>query len=180
MVSRFVHQKGVDLAIHAATRIAAGGGQFVLLGEGDRALERAALDAAAANPDYVGVAIAFDETLSRRIVAASDFYLMPSRFEPCGLNQMYAQRYGSLPIAHATGGLVDTISDDETGFLFPMARTDALDTAVLRAFQTYLQREKFLAMREAAMARDFSWNTSAAAYEALYRRVTHAVPRTAA
>jgi starch synthase len=170
MVSRFVHQKGVDLAIHAAERIAAGGGQFVLLGEGDRTLEESAMAAAERNPDLVGVEIAFDEGLSRRVTAASDFYLMPSRFEPCGLNQMYAQRYGSLPIANATGGLADTIRDGETGFLFHGARLAALDAAVLRAFRVYLQPERYGAMRDTAMARDFSWGSSATAYESIYRR----------
>jgi starch synthase len=174
MVSRFVHQKGVDLALHASATIVAAGGQFVLLGEGDRDLEDAALAAAARHPGSVGVAIAFDETLARRITAASDFYLMPSRFEPCGLNQMYAQRYGSLPVASATGGLVDTIEDGKTGFLFEGPRPETLDLALVRALRVFLEPDACRRMRRAAMAKDFSWDRSAQAYIELYTRLAPA------
>jgi starch synthase len=171
MVSRFAHQKGVDLALHAAATVVAAGGQFVLVGEGERALEDAALRAAAEHKGSIGVAIAFDETLARRITAASDFYVMPSRFEPCGLNQMYAQRYGSLPIATATGGLWDTIEDGVTGFLFEGPRPETLDLALVRALRVFVAPEECRRMRRAAMARDFSWQESAKSYHALYRRL---------
>ncbi|MDQ4136634.1 MAG: glycogen synthase GlgA, partial [Pseudomonadota bacterium] len=111
VVSRLVHQKGVDLAIAAAESIVAQGGQVVVTGRGEARFEKALEDLAARHPGNVGVRIGFDETEARRMYAGSDFLLMPSRFEPCGLSQMYAQRFGSLPIAHRTGGLADTIED---------------------------------------------------------------------
>jgi starch synthase len=112
--------------------------------------------------DDIGVLIGFNEPMARRIVAASDFTLMPSRFEPCGLTQMQAQRYGALPIAHATGGLADTIADGTTGFLFSTHSSDGLMEACHRAFDAYQD------MRRAAMARCFGWSAAAAEYEALY------------
>jgi starch synthase len=171
MVSRFAHQKGVDLALDGAASIAAAGAQVVLVGEGEPHLEEAAKAAAALNPGSIGVAIAFDEMLAHRLTAASDFYLMPSRFEPCGLNQMYAQRYGSLPIANATGGLVDTIEDGKTGFLYEGSEPAALDRAIARALRVYLDSKAKRKMRAAAMAKDFSWEKAAHAYDALYRRL---------
>jgi starch synthase len=104
-------------------------------------------------------------------VAASDFCLMPSRFEPCGLTQMQAQRYGSLPIAHATGGLNDTIDDGETGFLFSDLTGEGLFSACRRAFDAFDDAELLGEMRQAAMARSFHWSGAAAEYEALYRRL---------
>ena len=171
MVSRLVHQKGVDLALAAVETIAAGGGQFFLLGEGEPALEKLATDTVTRFPGSAAANIAFDETLSRRTIAASDFYLMPSRFEPCGLNQMYAERYGSLPIAHATGGLVDSIRDGETGFLFSGATPDALRDAIIRALNVYIRPGQLTGMRRAAMALDFGWGPAAAKYEDLYTRL---------
>jgi starch synthase len=171
MVSRLVHQKGVDLALAAVETITAGGGQFFLLGEGEPALEKLAADTVAQFPGSAAVQIAFDETLSRRTIAGSDFYLMPSRFEPCGLNQMYAERYGSLPIAHATGGLVDSIRDGETGFLFSGATPDTLRHAIIRALKVYIRPGHLTGMRRAAMALDFSWGPAAARYEDLYNRL---------
>jgi starch synthase len=169
MVSRLVHQKGVDLALSGVETIVAGGGQFFLLGEGKPELESLAKETVAAFPGSAAAMIAFDETLSRRAIAASDFYLMPSRFEPCGLNQMYAEGYGSLPIAHATGGLVDSITDGETGFLFAGASPGDLREAIQRALTVYIRPGRFAAMRKAAMARDFGWGPAAAKYEELYR-----------
>ena len=101
--------------------------------------------------------------------AASDFLLMPSRFEPCGLSQMYAQRFGSLPIAHRTGGLADTIEDGRTGFLFGTPTAGPLKTAVRRALRTFGSGHNFLEMRRAAMARTFDWRDSAERYASLYR-----------
>ena len=94
------------------------GGQIAILGTGDPGVERMLLDLARRHRGAVGLVAGFSDTMAHRLVAASDFFLMPSRFEPCGLTQMQAQRYGALPIAHATGGLADTIEDGETGFLF--------------------------------------------------------------
>jgi starch synthase len=169
MVSRLVHQKGVDLALEAVETIVAGGGQFFLLGEGEPGLEELARDTAAQFAGSAAVMIAFDETLSRRVIAASDFYLMPSRFEPCGLNQMYAERYGSLPIAHATGGLVDSIRDGETGFLCTDPTPVAVRAAIIRALKVYIRPGELTAMSKAAMAQDFGWGPAAAQYEQLYK-----------
>ena len=169
MVSRLVHQKGVDLALDCVETIVAHGGQFFLLGEGDPGLESLARHRVAGFPGSAAVMIAFDEKLSRRAIAASDFYLMPSRFEPSGLNQMYAERYGSLPIAHATGGLVDSINDGETGFLFAPATPDGLRDAIMRALMVYVRPGHLAAMRQSAMARDSGWGPAASRYEELYR-----------
>ena len=112
--------------------------------------------------------IGFNETMARRIIAGSDFFLMPSRFEPCGLTQMQSQRYGTLPIAHAVGGLADTIEDDATGFLFSELTVDAMIAACRRGFEAFADRERLDVMRQAAMARRFSWSASAMEYAALY------------
>jgi starch synthase len=104
--------------------------------------------------------------------AGSDFLLMPSRFEPCGLSQMYAQRYGSLPIAHRTGGLADTIEDGVTGFLFREPSVGGLLDAVRRGLDTFSSTTKLAAMRRAAMARSFGWNQSALGYKEVYGRLT--------
>jgi starch synthase len=120
--------------------------------------------------DDVAILVGFNEPMARRIIAGSDFFLMPSRFEPCGLTQMQAQRYGTLPIAHAVGGLVDTIEDGVTGLLFSDLTTDGLAAACDRAFDLFTDPGKLDTMRRAAMGRSFSWSASAAAYAAIYRR----------
>ena len=116
LVARLVHQKGVDLVLSAADEIIRDGGQIVVTGSGEPAIEDALVAAHRRRPDAIGVIIGFNDGQARRIFAGSDFTLMPSRFEPCGLSQMYAQRFGSLPIGHQTGGLAETIADGETGF----------------------------------------------------------------
>ncbi|HYI89550.1 MAG TPA: glycosyltransferase, partial [Beijerinckiaceae bacterium] len=117
-----------------------------------------------------GVKIGFEEGTARRMYAGSDFLLMPSRFEPCGLSQMYAQRFGSLPIAHKTGGLADTIEDGVTGFLFKDASLGAFLSAIYRAVDAYGSRRQLTAMRQAAMARTFAWQRSARRYKRVYER----------
>ena len=116
LVARLVHQKGIDLVLSAADEIIEAGGQIVVTGSGEPEIEQALVDAHRRRPDAIGVIIGFNDAQARRIFAGSDFTLMPSRFEPCGLSQMYAQRFGSLPIGHQTGGLAETITDGETGF----------------------------------------------------------------
>ena len=118
--------------------------------------------------------IGFNDAQARRIFAGSDFTLMPSRFEPCGLSQMYAQRFGSLPIGHQTGGLAETITDGETGFLFSKPSIDSFLGGVRRAFSTFVSTDRLDAMRRSAMARSFSWDLSAACYSALYRKTISA------
>jgi starch synthase len=167
LVARLVHQKGIDLVLAAADEIIESGGQIVVTGSGEPAIERALLEAHYRRPDAIGVAIGFNDAQARRIFAGSDFTLMPSRFEPCGLSQMYAQRFGSLPIGHQTGGLAETITDGETGFLFAQPSAESFLGGVRRAFSAFMSTERLNAMRLSAMARSFSWDLSAACYNAL-------------
>jgi len=168
IVSRLVHQKGVDLAIQAAESIIEQGGQLVVTGRGERRFEKAMVALEKANPGSVGVRIGFDQEEARRMFAGSDFLLMPSRFEPCGLSQMYAQRFGSLPIAHKTGGLADTIEDGLTGFLFSDLSLPSFVDAIKRAMDAYASRRKLNKMRREAMSRSFGWQRSAAGYDHVY------------
>jgi starch synthase len=174
LVARLVHQKGIDLVLSAADEIIEAGGQIVVTGSGEPAIEQALVEAHRRRPDAIAVNIGFNDAQARRIFAASDFTLMPSRFEPCGLSQMYAQRFGSLPIGHQTGGLAETITDGETGFLFSQPSIESFLGGVRRAFSTYMATEQLDAMRRSAMARTFSWDLSAALYSALYRRTASA------
>ena len=176
IVSRLVHQKGLDLVAETANNIVDQGGQIAILGLGDPEIEHMLSRASRRHRDDIGVLIGFNEPMARRIVAGSDFTLMPSRFEPCGLTQMQAQRYGALPIAHATGGLADTIDDGSTGFLFSELSPDGLMSACTRAFDAFADDEQLSAMRRTAMARSFGWAGAAAEYEALYCRLTGRPP----
>ena len=169
IVSRLVHQKGVDLAIEAAEHIVAAGGQLVVTGRGEARFEHAIQGLAGRHPEAVGARIGFDEAEARKMFAGSDFLLMPSRFEPCGLSQMYAQKFGSLPIAHRTGGLADTIDDGHTGFLFGDLTVRSFAHAIGRALDAYRSKPRLRDMRRSAMARSFSWSQSAAQYATLYR-----------
>jgi starch synthase len=171
IVSRLVHQKGLDLVAEAANDIVGNGGQIAILGLGDPEIEHMLSRTSRRHRDDIGVLIGFNEPMARRIVAGSDFTLMPSRFEPCGLTQMQAQRYGALPIAHATGGLADTIDDGTTGFLFSTLTAAGLMEACHRAFGAYQDDAQLGEMRRAAMARSFGWSAAAEEYEALYRRL---------
>lgn len=168
VVSRLVEQKGVDLTITAAEDIIAQGGQLVVTGRGEGRLEAALQSLADRHPEAVGVRIGYEEGQARRVYAGSDFLLMPSRFEPCGLSQMCAQRFGSLPIAHETGGLADTIEDGITGFLFQDFSLGGLLTATKRAFAAFRSRGRLEAMRRAAMTRPVGWTEAAVAYRGLY------------
>src|SRR5262249_50346352 len=134
LVARLVHQKGIDLVLSAADEIIESGGQIIVTGSGEPRFEEALVSAHRPRPRSNGVVIGFNEAQARRIFAGSDFTLMPSRFEPCGLSQMYAQRFGSLPIGHQTGGLAETITDGETGFLFSRPSIESFLGGVRRAF----------------------------------------------
>jgi starch synthase len=171
IVARLVHQKGLELVSEAASGIVESGGQIAILGLGDPEIEHVLSRTARRHRDDVAVLVGFNEPMARRIIAGSDFFLMPSRFEPCGLTQMQAQRYGSLPIAHAVGGLVDTIEDDATGFLFSELSVDGVVAACRRGFEAFADQDRLDQMRQAAMARCFSWSASAAAYSMLYTGV---------
>jgi starch synthase len=168
-VSRLVHQKGADLVLHAGERIAELGGQLVVMGRGEGPMEAAFAELGQRRRDAVGARIGFDAEEARAVFAGSDFVLMPSRFEPCGLSQMYAQRYGAIPIARRTGGLGETILDGRTGFLFEQPDVADIDEAIHRAFEVYGSSKRLSEMRRAAMALKFDWDDSARRYGALYR-----------
>lgn len=168
VISRLVHQKGLDLIEESADDIVAKGGQVVVIGEGDPAIEKSMRSLASKYPEHVAVRIGFDETLSRRAYAGADFLLMPSRFEPCGLSQQYAQRFGTLPIAHKTGGLTDTIKDGVTGFLFGQFSSEGFIEAVGRAFGAYGSRKNLVTMKRAAMERRNCWRSAAGRYRDVY------------
>ena len=174
LVARLVHQKGIDLVLSAADEIVEAGGQIIVTGSGEPALEQALVEAHRRRPDAIAVNIGFNDAQARRIFAASDFTLMPSRFEPCGLSQMYAQRFGSLPIGRQTGGLAETITDGETGFLFSQPSIESFLGGVRRAFSAFVSTEQLDAMRRSAMSRSFSWDLSATLYSALYRKAMSA------
>jgi starch synthase len=168
VVSRLVHQKGIDLTIQATESILRQGGQLVITGRGDAHFEASLREMASHYSGNVGVKIGFDESDAQKMFAGGDFLLMPSRFEPCGLSQMYAQRCGMLPVAVETGGLADTIDDDVTGFLFQEASLADLLGGIYRAIDTYRSPSKLNAMRKAAMKQQFGWKGSASRYQAIY------------
>jgi starch synthase len=175
MVGRLTQQKGIDLVLGAAEALASGG-QLAILGSGQREYENALRLLALRYPGRIAVQVGFDEALAHLIEAGADMFLMPSRFEPCGLNQMYSQRYGTPPIARATGGLADTIADGSTGFLFAQPREEALVEAVKRALAAYGNPAAWREMQRAAMARDFSWDAAARRYADLYLRLATLEP----
>ena len=169
VVARLVHQKGIDLVLSVADSIVSAGGQIVVMGTGERQLEIATQTLARRHAKHVAVKIGFDEAESRRILAGSDFMLTPSRFEPCGLSQMCAQRVGTLPIGHKTGGLAETIDDGQTGFLFAEPSVNGLFGALCRGFSTFSSKRRLYQMRSQAMSRKFDWDRSAIKYQQLYR-----------
>jgi starch synthase len=176
-VGRLTHQKGVDLIAAAASELAALPAQLAVLGTGERNLEGALAAVAARHPGRVALVLGFDEPLAHQIEAGADVFLMPSRFEPCGLNQMYSQRYGTPPVARATGGLVDTVADGESGFLFERAEPGALAAAVRRAIAAWREPARWRELQRAGMARDFSWRAAARRYARLYSRLARARTR---
>ena len=172
LVSRLTHQKGIDVLAQAAHSITAMPAQIVALGTGDREMVGMLQAVRSRHPNDISVTIGFDEGLAHLIEGGCDAFLMPSRFEPCGMNQMYSQRYGTLPIANATGGLVDTIDDDETGFLIDDVTPPALMSGIQRAAKTFRDPAAWRKMQRAAMSRDFSWTVSAREYLSIYERIT--------
>ena len=175
VVSRLSEQKGLDLALAALPALLAEGAQVALLGSGEPVLEQAFTAAAASHPGQVAVRIGYDETLAHRIIAGADIILVPSRFEPCGLTQLYGMRYGTLPLVRRVGGLADTV-DEATGFVFDGADADSLVTAARRALLTLREPARWRAMQREAMARDHGWDAAAARYMALYRSMLPAAP----
>ncbi len=176
-VTRLAEQKGVDLQLAALQEMLAGEMQFVLLGSGQREYERGYRRLAERYPSKCAVQIGFDTGLSHRLEAGCDFYLMPSRFEPCGLNQMYSLRYGTIPIVRLTGGLDDSVTDisedadKADGIKFAECTARALSKAIRKALALYADKPLLRHYQGNGMARDFSWETTAAAYAALYQRI---------
>jgi starch synthase len=178
LVSRLVDQKGFDLLAAAADEMLALDATFVLLGTGERRYEDLWRGLAARHPGRVGVRIGFDEGLAHLIEGGADMFLMPSRFEPCGLNQMYSLRYGTVPIVRDTGGLHDTVRDfdpatgDGTGFSFVEYSPRALLDALRRALRLFADRTAWRRLQAAGMRQDRSWTRSAREYQAVYERAT--------
>jgi starch synthase len=180
VVSRLTEQKGLDLMLQALPTLLAEGGQLVLLGSGDRPLEEGFARMAAERPAAVAVRFGYDEELAHRIVAGADVVPVPSRFEPCGLTQLYALRYGSLPLVRRVGGLADTVVDADpaaiadgsaTGFVFEAPTAEALVAAARRAFAAFRDPDLSARLRHRAMTRDFGWPAAAAQYIDLYRQL---------
>jgi starch synthase len=175
VVSRLWEQKGLDLAVAVLPKFLREGKiQFVLLGSGDAWLENEYRRLAADFPDLCAVRIGYDNGLSHRIEAGADFFLMPSRFEPCGLNQMYSMAYGTLPIVRATGGLADTVTGWDgkklgTGIVFEHADGGGIEWALDRARELYRQPSAYKALQKNAMLAEFSWARSAEAHLDCYR-----------
>ncbi|MFT3665674.1 glycogen synthase GlgA [Piscinibacter sp.] len=181
VVSRLTAQKGLDLVLAALPALLELGAQLVVQGSGDPMLEAAFSQAAHAHPGRVALRIGYDEALAHRVIAGADAILVPSRFEPCGLTQLYGLRYGTLPVVRRVGGLADTVVDaDEaalregraTGFTFDEASPAALEAALARAVRAHAQPALWRKLMTTAMAQDFSWDGAAGGYLALYRRLS--------
>jgi starch synthase len=179
-VTRLTTQKGLDLLLDIADAVLALPAQIVIVATGDKELEQRVLALTAARPGQLASFIGFDETLAHLVEAGADAFVMPSRFEPCGLNQMYSQRYGTPPIVHATGGLVDSVVDctsktladgTATGFKFFAPSAEALMDAIARCVAAYRDPAAWRELQRNGMARDFSWNAAARAYAKVYSRL---------
>jgi len=170
IVSRFVYQKGFDLLAEIAGRLLAEDVALAVLGSGEAWLEATFRGLADTYPDRVAAQIGYDNGLAHRIQAGADMMLMPSRYEPCGLNQIYSLRYGTVPVVRATGGLDDTV-DEETGFKFREFSAAALEIAIGTALEAWPDREGWVERMRRGMAKDFSWDASAVEYQKLYRRI---------
>lgn len=173
VISRLAEQKGLDLVLEAIPSIVKHNAKLVLLGSGDSFLESRFKEAAKRYPDHVAVSIGYDEALSHKVVAGADSLLVPSRFEPCGLTQIMALRYGTLPLVRATGGLSDTVTqiDDNTGdgFRFGEATVSALIGTIDYTCRVFQNKSQWQASMKRAMEKDFSWKISAQRYLDLYR-----------
>jgi len=176
MISRMVHQKGFDLIEQIKDELPALDATWVVLGTGDPRYQELWTELARQHPDRIGARIGFDEALAHLIEAGADLFLMPSRFEPCGLNQMYSLRYGTVPVVHGVGGLADTVRDyapkdaRSTGFVFKDYTPAALLVALQRALSVFADRRRWEALQLAGMRQDNSWHRSAREYVRIYGR----------
>jgi len=176
VVSRLTGQKGLDLLATISDQLLELPAQLVVLGSGETTLEAAFKRLAAAHPEHCAVRIGFDEKLAHRIEAGVDCFVMPSRFEPCGLNQMYSQRYGTPPIVRKTGGLADTVVDaanrqEGSGFVFEQTDSAGLLATVKRAAALYQNPRRWKKLQLNGMRRDFSWRAPAASYIQIYKEL---------
>lgn len=171
MVTRMDVQKGVDIALKGLRMMNRQKWQLVLLGAGDPRLEAMAKKLQEEMPDRIRVETRYDARLARQIYGGADVFLMPSRYEPCGISQMISMRYGCLPLVRAVGGLQDTVTDGETGFAFIEAKVKPFNDAVRRALSLYPERARWAEMQKAGMALDFSWPHSARQYLELYKKL---------
>ena len=180
MITRLTEQKGADILLGAAESLLSRPLQLAILGTGAPDLEAAFRDLAGRHPEKVGVRITYNEALSHQMIAGGDVILVPSRFEPCGLTQLYGLKYGTLPLVRATGGLADTVTDTTadsvaartaTGFVFHQPTPDALLSTAGRMLETWQNAKQWASIRQNAMAADFGWHKAAAAYDALYNSI---------
>ena len=176
MVSRMDEAKGIDIALKGLKMLGKQTWQMVILGAGNPKIEEQAKKLQEAMPDRVRVETRYDAKLARQIYAGSDVFLMPSRYEPCGISQMIAMRYGSVPLVRAVGGLHDTVTDSETGFVFVDKKIKSFNDTVKRVLALYPDRSRWENLQRAGMAQDFAWETSARKYLALYRKLMDALP----
>ncbi len=174
MIQRLAEQKGIDTLLSAMKPLLALPVQLVILGTGEPAFHDTLAAAAKAHPGQLAAVLAFDNALAHQIEAGADAFLMPSRFEPCGLNQMYSMRYGTVPIVHRVGGLADTVIDagqpGATGFVFEPLSVGTVVAAIRRASEVFEDRAQWARLMAAGMAQDFSWTRSARAYADVYAR----------
>src|SRR5215216_6630050 len=171
MVTRMDVQKGVDIALKGLRMLGKQKWQLVLLGAGDPKLEAMAKKLQEEMSDCVRVETRYDAKLARQIYGGADIFLMPSRYEPCGISQMISMRYGCIPLVRAVGGLHDTVTDSETGFVFIEAKIKPFNDAVRRAIALYPYHSRWAAMQKAGMAMNFSWQNSARKYLDLYKKL---------
>jgi starch synthase len=178
MVSRLAGQKGFDILCESLAGFFKMGAVLVILGTGEEAFQNALSAARKKHPASLGLKIAYDDALSHKIYAGSDMFLIPSRYEPCGLTQMYSLRYGTVPVVRATGGLdytiqeYDPISGTGNGFKFQDYTSTALLSSVQKAIAAYQRKERWRQLVQKAMAYDFSWEVSAREYVRLYQRLS--------
>ena len=168
MIGRIDPQKGVDITLDTLRQMTEQAWQFVILGSSDPALENAARNLQAEYPERVRAVIGYDSPLSRLIYGGADMFLMPSRYEPCGLAQMIAMHYGCVPVVHATGGLKDTVQVGKTGFLFETANSGSMQEGLLQALSVYADPEQWEPYQRNGMQEDFSWPRFAAQYADIY------------
>jgi len=174
MVSRMDPQKGVDIALKGLKMLGKQNWQFILLGAGDPKLEAMAKKLQEALPDRVRVETRYDAKLARQIYGGTDILLMPSRYEPCGISQMIAMRYGCVPLVRAVGGLHDTVTDSESGFVFVDARVKSFNDTVRRALNLFPYHSRWANLQKNGMSLDFSWHNSAQKYADLYKKLVAA------